>query len=508
MADDKHGFDKSLKLIAKSSIIVFFGVVFSKVMSYVYRVVIARQFGPDTYGIFSLAVMLSGWFIIFSIMGLNQGLLRYIPIFRAKNEKGKIKYIIRKSLVFLLVSGAIFGLLFFLLSSFISIRIFNEPDLIMFLKIFSLAIPATILFMALLAILRGFERIGWSSFLSSIVSPFVKVMLIWILIIVGFGLNAVLYSYVFGVVLTLIVAFFIYRFTVVKVLGKEGGETKAEPGAFKEMLSYSWPFLFAGIIWRIFHWTDSFFIGVFQSAREVGIYNVALPIAMLLTISSQLFLSLFFPLVNREYSKGNKKTINQLSQQIGKWTLILNVPIFVILILFPDIVIQLLFGIEYLGAENAIRFLAVGILFLSLFEISNRLIATAGKSKTILYDILFVAFVNIILNIILIPRYGINGASISTMISFILLSVIFAAQSYKYLKIIPLRKKMVNVVVSGLVSSMILILLMKFITVNLKSSIALIIFFLGLYTLLIFILKGFDKNDIMVLRSFKRTLQN
>jgi len=87
--------DNSLKLIAKTSFIVFIGVVLSKVLAYVYRIIIARQFGPEMYGVFSLAIMIGGWFAAFSALGLSDGISRFIPIYRGKKEVEKIRYIFR-----------------------------------------------------------------------------------------------------------------------------------------------------------------------------------------------------------------------------------------------------------------------------------------------------------------------------------------------------------------------------------------------------------------------------
>ena len=55
--------DKSLKLIAKSSFIIFISLALSKILAYLYRVVIARHFDPEVYGRFSIALMLSGLFM-------------------------------------------------------------------------------------------------------------------------------------------------------------------------------------------------------------------------------------------------------------------------------------------------------------------------------------------------------------------------------------------------------------------------------------------------------------
>ena len=88
---DKENLNKSLKRIVKTSFIVFIGVFLSKILAYAYRIIIARSFGPEVYGLYSLAITVLSLFVFSFSFGLADGLLRFIPIYRTKDEKDKIK---------------------------------------------------------------------------------------------------------------------------------------------------------------------------------------------------------------------------------------------------------------------------------------------------------------------------------------------------------------------------------------------------------------------------------
>ena len=276
---------------------------------------------------------------------------------------------------------------------------------------------------------------------------------------------------------------------------------------FREMFSYSWPFIFYGVVVSIFYWIDSFMIGILRTIDDVGFYNVAVPIASLLLLPLDLFRQLFSPLVTKEYSKGNMETVKQLSQQVGKWIFMMSAPFFVLLILFPGTFINILFGAEYLVAENALRFLAAGVLFSAIFGISEDLISMKGKSKLILINVSVTAIINIILNLIFIPLYGITGAGFATMISMIILNLLFVFQSYKSLSIIPLRRKVWNISLILIVSAGSLLLIKSFIGTDLLSLAIGGIFFISLYALLILITGCLDKNDLSILGAVFRKLR-
>ena len=64
---DAKEVNQGLKILAKSSIIVFIGIFLSKILIYIYRIIIARNFGPEVYGLFSLAIIIMGWFLFFRL---------------------------------------------------------------------------------------------------------------------------------------------------------------------------------------------------------------------------------------------------------------------------------------------------------------------------------------------------------------------------------------------------------------------------------------------------------
>jgi len=86
---EEKEFNIILRLLAKTSMIVLFGLIFSKVVTYAFRIIIARYYGPEIYGVFLLGIMILQWFIAFSTLGLIEGILRFIPIYRGEKTKKK-----------------------------------------------------------------------------------------------------------------------------------------------------------------------------------------------------------------------------------------------------------------------------------------------------------------------------------------------------------------------------------------------------------------------------------
>ncbi|MBI2449855.1 flippase [Candidatus Pacearchaeota archaeon] len=506
----KEKFEASLKLIAKSSIIVFIGIVFSKILSYIYRIAIARYFGPEIYGLFSISIVIIALFTTFFSMGLGDGILRFIPFYRGRNENDKIKYLFQTPLLALIVSGIFAGLILFFTSDFISLNIFHDSKLIILLKIFSFLIPISIMSGFFLSVLRAFEKIGWYSFIFNILQNLVKVIVVGILIFFSFETEAIITSYFLGITSIVVFAYLVCRYSLPYLFESYNLSKKAKANIYKELFSYSWPIIFLGVIGIIFYWIDSIFLGYYKGAFSVGLYNAAVPIAVLLSFVPELFIQLFFPLITREYSKTNMDVIKELSKQVGKWIFIINLPVFILIILFPGAAINILFGQEYLSAGNSLRILSIGIFFSSLFLISSQLISMAGKSKLVLFNMVFASLLNIILNFVFIPMdnilfiensQGINGAALATAISMIFLYLLFLFQAKHYLSILPIRRKMVNILLISIIPTVILVYLRNFVRTNIISILILSSLFLLVYALLIIITKSLDKNDLMIIGS-------
>ena len=506
MQNSQKNLNASLALLARSSFLVFITVLISKILTYVYKVIIAREYGAEAYGIFVLSLMVVGWLAIFSKMGFGEGLVRFIPIYRAKKREETGSYLLNKVVI---ISGGLSilaGVLLFVASNALAAQLFNNSELAVFLKIFSFAVPCMVLSSIYISVLRAYEEIFWVSLIGNILQSIVNVGVILLLIFFSAGTIAISISYTLGMAAVLIASYVLVRKKV--PLSFNAKAIKEKKKVFKEFKSYSTPLIFFGIVISVLHWTDSFMIGVLRSVREVGLYNAAVPIAFLITVSIDLFRQLFLPLVTKEYSKNEFENVKQLSKQIGKWVYVVSLPLLALFFLYPAFFIQLLFGEEFIVATASLRILAVGALFVSLFEVSKDLLSMQGKSKLVLIDTLIAFFINVSLNLFLIPLIGITGAAIATTISLASLGIMFAYQAYRDLKVIPLRKKMLNITGAAILATVIVFLFGALMPTAMPWMFARLIIFGLSYLALLFILKCLDKNDMAILSKIKTRIIN
>jgi O-antigen/teichoic acid export membrane protein len=502
----KISFSNSLKRIVKTSLIVLIGILLSKILAYVYRVIIARNFGPGIYGTFSLAIMLISFVGCIATLGIDSGLLRFIPYYLGKSQNERIRYIYRVSLKYMFAAGVFAGVLTFLLSSLISLNIFHEPSMIIFVKWFSVFLPITLITSIYWSIIKAYERIDLYSFIVYIFYNAAQLGLLLIFLFLNLKSQSIIFSYTFGYLLVLIFSYWVSRKTFPEVFKTSTLSNKEKKETKKELFSYSWPMIFFGVIFTLYSWIDSLIIGFFMNAEAVGIYNAAVPIASLLSIVPLLFIHLLFPLITKEYSRNNPRMIEGLTKQVGKWIFMLDLPILVIMILFPGAIINILFGQEYMPAESSLRFLSIGVFFYSLFVISENLLSMAGKSKITLLNITIASIFNFVLNIILVPKYGIEGAAFSTMVSYLLWGLLSLYQAKKYTSIFPFKKDIIKIFFAIIIPAIVLFFTRQIIPINLFTMFLQGILFILLYLVILLLSKSLDKNDLMILEAIKNKL--
>jgi stage V sporulation protein B len=170
--------NSNLKLLAKSSVIVFIGIFLSKLFTYLYKIIIGRYYGPEVYGTFSLALSILGILTAIASLGLIDGLTRFIPIYLSQNKKPHVKFIMDFSKKVLLFTSMTCGVLLFIFSNLIAESWFNLPKLSIYLKIFALAIPFQVIAPIYMNYFRGIEKIKLYSFSLNITAEASKVGII------------------------------------------------------------------------------------------------------------------------------------------------------------------------------------------------------------------------------------------------------------------------------------------------------------------------------------------
>ncbi len=477
--------------IAKGTSLLFMGSLAGYFISFFYKIILARGLGPEEYGVFSLVLMMVGFFTTFFSLGLPSAITKYTSEYIS--QKKEIHTIFSTAAPITVFTATLGSVLLFFLSGFFAINVFHNPLAVIPFKIGSLAVFFSLFSGLFSGVLTGFQKMGILSF-SGVIEKGSKFLLTILFFSLGFKILGATWAYSLSFFVMFVFLVVAYKHTTPIIF------KKAEFNLAKKLLSFGVPLFMAGIAATFLGWTDSFFIGYFLTAKDVGYYNVALPVVGLLSMVMAALAVALFPMISQLNAKKDKKSLGEIFNRSLKYSIYFILPAATGSFLLAKPIIQILFTSEYLAAVPAFRILSIGTIFTSLIVISRSFIAGINEPRKIMKYTFIAAILNVILNYFLIPLWGINGAAIATVTSLILLFLL----SIKFI-----RKKIklnLSYIFKPIISSAIMafstILILQTSLPKIMKMVVIIFLAIVLYFSVMYLLKGFDKKDKEMIRKF------
>jgi O-antigen/teichoic acid export membrane protein len=495
--------DRSLKTVARGTGIAIVGIALGLLFSFIAKVVIARYGLEANYGMFSLALAILTFAMMLSCLGLHLGATRYIAYFRAKSNMAKVRGTISTSLQLATAASLVIGIALFFSAEAIATNIFHSPELAQFLRIFAIGTPFLTLIYIIGAIFRGFDQVEPQVYFQYIMLNALLVIFLVLIITIGLPFLTVLYAYLVSLILTF-VGIAIYA---AKKLPQPitFADRAANATIRKDLMFLSMPLLGFALLTLLIEWADTMILGYFKSTQLVGLYNAAYPLAQSISVPPFALMLIYIPIVTGLYSKNLMADLRRSYTIVAKWLAFMTVPIFLVLCLYPEYVLNLLFGSAYTSAAPALRILSLGFLMTALPGPNVATLIALGESRFIMWVSLATAIANIGLNIVLIPPLGIVGAAIASAVSLTLFSVTISVRLYSLCQAQPLSKNLLK----PLVISIILALLFQFIFGRLIMITwwmlpVVFIFYYAIYGIATVLSKSFDREDIVVLLEIEK----
>jgi O-antigen/teichoic acid export membrane protein len=199
---------------------------------------------------------------------------------------------------------------------------------------------------------------------------------------------------------------------------------------YKSILAISIPLMLAGSLQFVKGWVDTIMLGYFMKNSDVGIYNISLKLAALVGLVLTAVNIIAAPKFAETYGDKNTKELNNIIQDATKLIFWGSLPIFLVLIFFPDLLLSI-FGKEFIIGSTSLIILAVGYLINSVAGSVGYVMQMTGKQIAFQNITLITAIIGVTLNYLLIPIWGINGAAISTTIGIVFWNITSAI----YLKV-------------------------------------------------------------------------
>ena len=413
----------TVQRIAKNTAALFAAQFVVAILGLILSIFIARSLGDVIFGKYSFALAFTALFAVFSDLGYSTLLIREV----ARDKSQASKYLNNVLCMRALLSLIIFALIVITIN--VMGYLADTKNVVYLFGIYTLVVSFSAVFKVTF---RAFEKMEYEAGIT-IIANIIRVSLGLLVLLLGYGLIELALVFLFSGVFDLLFSFLVCMRKFVKP------KIELDFEFWKSTIKIALPLSMLSIFGLIYMRIDTIMLSVMKGDAVVGWYNAAYNLVLGFKSIPHLFMNALFPLMSG-YFVSSKDSLRDIYEKSFKYLFILGLPLAVGITLLADRIILLLYGQQFSNSIIALQILAWDVLLIFLYMCSAFVLASIDKQNQMIVFAGCTAFINVTLNLFLIPSFSYIGAAIATIAAegFLLISYLYLNSKYSYT--IPLRK--------------------------------------------------------------------
>jgi O-antigen/teichoic acid export membrane protein len=391
--------------------VVFFGTILARALALAGEAIIIRSLAPDAFGQVALAYTVVLTVSQFALLGVPNGVTRLLSTERTREEE---LHVLRSGFLIVLTGATIVALAVFAFRSEIA-ALMNEGGMSPLLALFVPFILVAPIGKVAIAVLRARGRSA-RAMLSQKIGPRVGALSLFaVLALAGEPFYGAVAFWVMIPIVTACSAlsFMSRELSLLKIVRR-----LPDKKTVRELWSFSWPLAISASFLLFLSNLDVLMVGYFLSPVAVGYYRSVMPLRQVTRFVLLAFRFLFLPLATKYYDAGEFDELDELYTISTKWTVAATLPPVLAIALFSPTIVRLLFGAEYLPGAPVLTILTLGLFFVAVVGPTGPMIQAIDRPRAESISAAAGFVTNATLNVLLIPRLGIIGAAVATVVGY------------------------------------------------------------------------------------------
>ena len=409
--------------LIRKSFNVFVLRILSIFLGFTFTYYIAQFYGAEGMGIFALCQSVLMISTLISLFGTDTASVKFISSSYYQKNYSKIKSVYLSIVRIVIPISFLSSILLFLSSNIFYEFIFNKQNIeVGFVYIIIAILPLSLIYVHSES-LRGMHEVELYSIIKYFLIPFFSI----ILLVVFYDSNNIyipILVYGVSILITSILGFIIW------IKKSRFFTTNSMYTSINEVLKISLPLMISSSMLLFLQWIDILILGYFEPSDQIGIYNVAVKISMFGSIILFSINSIVAPKISEFFNQENFLELKKMIKASSKLMFFLTIPVLILILVFSEFILRF-FGEQFVSGVLCLNILIIGQLINVLCGSVGYVLNMTEYQNVFKWIVIFSVIVNIILNIILIPLYGIFGAAIASMISLILWNIVSCIYIYK-----------------------------------------------------------------------------
>jgi len=451
--------------------------------------ILTKGLGAGLYGTWSLINVTVSLIVPFAMLGYSMSIVRFLS---AEKDTGRVRedYFSACSLVF--ISGTVFSLILFFLSDYLAVAIFKDAGSSSYIKLGSVLILINSLYPVILAFFRMRRKIGLYTILN-LIQDVLQIGLTVAAILLGYRLGGVISAFIISGIMIIAIALF--------VIFRQTGFQRPRFSNMKSYLKWGVPLTPNSAIMWIIHVSDRYMVSYFLGVASAGIYSATYAIGQYASFTMAPLGIVLYPTISKSYDEGNLDETRKYLKYSLKYLMMIAIPAAFGLSILAKPLLQILTTPEFVTGSAVVPWVAFGVVLNCFYQTCVYIIHLVGKTHITVRLLGTSAVLNVVLNLILIPRMGIVGAAIATLAAYGVLCILTLAVTRRYLKFdlnLPFIGK--SILASGVMTLCIRLINPESIAMVIVSIIAGII----IYFVVLLLIRSFSRQETKFFATFIR----
>lgn len=401
--------------LARGGVLNIVGALCSQLSLLLITALIARVLSTEDVGRYALCFAMVSLLGLLSLAGFRAALTRFVAMYVADDDAGRIRGTVRLGMRISVISSTVIGVGLALLAEPMA-GVFDDPGLVTGIRLSALSLPALTITDAALSATQGWRTMRPFTLIGRIFEPGARLVLTAGALLFGFGLTGAFWALFIGSWSAAVLAVLSLR-GFLRRTPRATPVYMVRPIFSFSMVSWASSLATAGLLWA-----DTLILGQMTTPGDVGIYTVATRVVTLSVFVMAPINAAFAPQIARLHHRGEFARLGEVYAAATAWIMRFSLPAFVMLLVFTVPLLHL-FGAEYATGAAVTMTLAVGQLINAATGPCATVLNMSGRVALNMANNFVVLVLNIVLNIVLIPRMGILGSALAWSVSLGLVNI-------------------------------------------------------------------------------------
>ena len=447
--------------------------------------ILTKWLGTSLYGTWSLIWVTVVLITPLATLGLGLAMVRFLA---AEGDVARIRDRFLSVVFTVLAAGVFVSIILILCSDLFASSIMGDINSSHLVKLASFMVLTQALSQIGVAFFRTFRQMKWYSALTAAKAA-AQLGLMVAFLLLGWELK--------GLIIAVLISDTLCLTAAISAALRQIGFQFPRFTELKSYLKYGLPLVPSSAMLWIIHSSDRYMVGYFMEAKDVGIYAAAYALASIISLLLVPLQVVLLPAVSKSYDDGEIARTRTYLKYSLKYLMMLSIPSAFGLSILASPLLRILTTAEFTSGSVVIPFVASGLLFYGLYQACMHIVYLVKKTSWILWLLSISAALNIGLNLLLIPRLGILGAAVATLIAYAVLGILAVIISFRYLKFDLDFPFIAKSIVASVIMALAIWLLNPISITWVIISILLGVF---VYFAIMFAFKGFDKKELALLK--------